>query len=87
MMANIVYLLCAITSCVVAVLLLRHYSRTGLRLLFWAGIAFCNFALGNILLYVDLGVFPNRVDLAAIRTAFTLVGVCLLLYGLIRENT
>ncbi|HYE30246.1 MAG TPA: DUF5985 family protein [Methylomirabilota bacterium] len=86
-MANVVYILCALASSVVAWLLLKHYRRTNLRLLFWAGAAFVAFAAGNILLYVDLGVLPRTIDLATIRTAITLVGVALLLYGLIRENT
>ncbi len=86
-MANLVYILCALASALVAYLLLKHYRRTGLRLLFWAGISFCTFAAGNVLLYVDLGMPANNVDLATIRTGVTLVGVALLLYGLISENT
>lgn len=84
-MAEIVYLLCALTSVACTGLLLRGYKRNRLPLLFWSGIAFLAFALANILLFVDLVMVPNY-DLALWRQSLTLAGVMLLLYGLIRTN-
>jgi Family of unknown function (DUF5985) len=83
--AEWVYALCAITSVVCAVLLLRGYHRSRMRLLFWAGLCFVGFALNNILLFIDLIIFPTQIDLSAWRTWPAVIGVLLLLYGLIWE--
>ena len=84
-MAEWVYALCTVTSVVCAVLLLRGYRRSRLRLLFWAGLCFVGFALNNILLFIDLIVFPTQIDLSIVRTVPAVIGVLLLLYGLIWE--
>lgn len=85
-MAQIVYILCGLTSVICALLLYRQYrSRRG-SLLFWATCCFLCLAATNILLYVDLVVFP-ATDLSLIRYAFTLLGLMMLLYGMIREAT
>ena len=86
MIATTVYLLCALTSLACMGLLMRHYTRTRLPLLFWSGGAFLLFALANIILFVDLVVMPQH-DLAVWRNGVTLAGVVLLLYGLIRTKT
>jgi hypothetical protein len=83
--AELVYVLCTVTSGVCAILLLRGYAVTGARLLFWAGLCFVGFALNNILLFVDLIVFPTQIDLSVARTVPALIGMLLLLYGLIWE--
>jgi hypothetical protein len=85
-MPETVYLLCALTSVACMTLLFRHYRRTRLRLLFWSSAAFLAFALANILLFVDLVIFP-QYDLLFVRQIITLGGVVLLLYGLIRTDT
>jgi hypothetical protein len=82
---GVIYLLCAITSLVCAVLLLRGYRRSGVRLLLWSGLCFVGFFLNNVLLFVDLRVVPT-IDLAFIRMVPALVGIALLLYGLIWET-
>lgn len=84
-MALVVYILCAVTSCTCALLLLRTYARSRVRLLLWSGLCFVGFALNNVLLILDLKVFPE-VDLSVIRALPTLVGLLLLLYGLIWES-
>ncbi len=86
MIGAIVYLLCAITSGVCAVLLLRMYYRSRSRLLFWSGAGFTFFGVSNVLLFVDLVLLPN-VDLMLLRSVITLLGVCLLLWGLIWESS
>jgi hypothetical protein len=83
-MAAFVYILCALTSVLCAVLLLRASQRTPSRLLFWSGNSFICLALANILLFVDLVMVPNH-DLLIIRNIVTLGGIAMLLYGLIWE--
>lgn len=81
----IVYILCAVTSAACSVLLLRTYARNGVRLLLWSGLCFIGFALNNLLLLLDLRVFPE-VDLSIIRTLPAFFGILLLLYGLIWDT-
>jgi hypothetical protein len=83
--ADVVYVLCALTSLACAVLLLRGYLRSRVRLLLWSGLCFVGFFLNNVLLFVDLRVVP-QVDLAVIRLVPAVLGVGMLLYGLIWEG-
>jgi hypothetical protein len=85
-MAEIVYLLCGLTSIACTVLLMRGYRRTRLPLLFWSSAAFLAFALANCLLFIDLVLLPKTIDLLIWRQASNLGGVLLLLYGLIRTR-
>ena len=84
-MAEAVYLLCAVTSSLCAVLLRRAYARTGTRLLLWSGLCFLGLALNNALLVVDLMIVPDT-DLSTWRLVPAVLGVALLLYGLIWES-
>ena len=81
-MAGAVYILCAGTSLLCAVLLLRGYGQSRLRLLLWSGLCFVGLAFNNILLIVDVVLVPS-LDLAVWRPLVALVGLALLLYGLI----
>jgi hypothetical protein len=83
-MAEAVYVLCALTSILAAVLLLRGYRSSGTRLLFWSSLCFGGLALQNILLLVDLLIVPD-VDLSLWRTSVGLGALMILLYGLVRE--
>ncbi|MFZ2492310.1 MAG: DUF5985 family protein [Thermoanaerobaculia bacterium] len=83
-MANAIYILCSLTSAICAWLLLRGYSQSRARLLFWSGLCFVGLCLNNVLLVVDIRVGP-ALDLSTIRTLPALAGVALLLYGLIWE--
>jgi hypothetical protein len=82
MIAATVYVLCALTAAVCALLLLQAWARTRSRLLFWSGLCFAGLTVSNALLVVDLLVVPD-VDLFAWRSLTSLVSVGLLLYGLI----
>lgn len=82
---SIVYALCAMTSIGCAVLLLRGYRRSRVRLLFWSGLCFIGLALNNVLLFIDVRVVPD-VDLSLWRTIPAVLGVAVLLYGLIWET-
>ncbi|MBA3533922.1 MAG: hypothetical protein H0T73_18540 [Ardenticatenales bacterium] len=79
-----VYLLCALTSFLCAVLLLRAYTRNKVRFLLWSGLCFVGLTLNNVLLLVDTQLFPAE-DLLILRNLPTLVGLALLLYGLVWE--
>ncbi|HXH83547.1 MAG TPA: DUF5985 family protein [Candidatus Tectomicrobia bacterium] len=81
-MAAAVYVLCALTASLCAVLLFQAWRRSRLPLLFWSGLCFAGLTAGNVLLVVDLLVLPD-VSLFVWRNAVALVSVALLLYGLI----
>ena len=81
-MAEAVYILCALTSVACAVLLLRGYSRSRLRLLLWSGLCFAALAVSNLVLFADLVVFRG-IDMSLWRSSIALVGIATLLYGLI----
>ena len=84
-MAESVYALCAATSILCAVLLLKGYRTTRTRLLFWASLCFAGLAVNNVLLFIDLILVPD-VDLFLWRSAAALAGMSVLLYGLIWES-
>ena len=81
-MGPAVYLLCAATALVCAVLLLRAYARSHARLLLWAGICFLGLTLNNGLVFVDLVLVPS-LDLFTWRNVAALAAVGTLIYGLI----
>lgn len=83
-MAEITYVLCALTSILCAALLARGYARTRTRLLMWSTLCFVGLALNNILLFVDLVLLPD-VDLRVFRSGSALVSVLMLVIGLIWE--
>jgi len=84
MMGVLVYLLCTVTALGCAILLWKAYARSTMRLLFWSAICFGCLALNNLLVAVDLLVFPE-VDLFLLRNIAALVGVCVLLFALVWE--
>jgi antibiotic biosynthesis monooxygenase (ABM) superfamily enzyme len=81
-----VYLLCLATSATCAVLLARNYARTKARLLLWSSLCFAFLALNNLIVVIDILVFPTIVDLSLWRLAASLVAVGVLLYGFIWES-
>ncbi|MGA7538785.1 MAG: DUF5985 family protein [Steroidobacteraceae bacterium] len=85
-MAQAIYILCAITSILCAVLLLRGYRATRTRLLFWASLCFVFLAVNNVILYLDLVVLPARVDLFWYRNTAAVIGMLLLMFGLTWES-
>jgi hypothetical protein len=81
-MAEAVYILCALTSALCAVLLYRGYRLSGARLLLWSACCFLGLALNNAILFIDLIVLP-QVDLSVLRLLPAVIGMLLLLFGLI----
>lgn len=85
MIADAIYLLCALTSLAAAVLLFRHYRAVRTRLLLWSCVGFAGLAINNILLFVDLGLLSLTVDLALPRTIAGATAMLALVSGLIWE--
>lgn len=85
-MAVAVYMLCMLASAFCALLLLREYRRSRARLLLWSSLSFVGWAANNALLFMDLVIFVNVVDLALARATTALVAVSLLLYGLVWDT-
>jgi hypothetical protein len=83
--APTVYVLGALVTLLCAVLLLRGYSRSGTRLLFWSGLCFAGLTLSNALVFLDLVVVPHT-DLYVWRLGSAALAMMLLLYGLVWES-
>jgi hypothetical protein len=81
---SILYLLALVTSLACMVLLFRAYAESGMRLLLWSALCFVGLSLNNVLLFVDLAVFPE-LDLRPYRLLSALGGLLFLLYGFIWE--
>lgn len=84
MIAEVVYILCALTALVCAVLLGRGYRRSRQRLLLWSAICFFGLFIANALTFVDFVVVPG-VDLHWLRSSVGLAAEGLLVFGLIWE--
>lgn len=82
-MSAVIYALCALTSLACAVLLLRGYVRSRVRLLWWSGLCFTGLFLNNAMLVLDGRLWQ---DLSAVRSLPALAGIALLLYGMIWES-
>jgi hypothetical protein len=85
MMAPIVYLLCAVTSALCAVLLSRRYRAARTSFLLWSSLCFTGLAINNGLLFIDLVIVPDGIDLSVPRTFVALAAMLVMLYGLIWE--
>jgi hypothetical protein len=79
-----VYILCFLTSTACAWLLGRSYGRSKTPLLLWSSISFVFLALNNLMLVLDLVVWPApQVDLRLPRLLLALAASCSLLFGFI----
>lgn len=84
-MSEAVYVLCALTSLVCTVLLVRAYRQNRVPLLFWSALCFLALTLENGVLFLDVFIFPE-VNLTVPRRMAALGGLSLLLYGLIWKS-
>ena len=82
-MAEIVYILCAVTSAACAFLLIRGYLNSRSRVLLWSSVCFGGLAVTNSLLVVDLVMLPTQIDLAVLRASITLGSMLVLVFGLV----
>jgi len=78
----VVYILCFLTSSACAWLLGRSYVRSKARLLLWSSACFVLLAGNNLLLVLDLLVFPDN-DLRIGRLLLALSAVSVLLFGFV----
>jgi hypothetical protein len=84
-MSGGVFLLCAATCLLCAIMLFRGYARTHVRLLFWSGLCFAGLMIDNLMLYADLFMFPD-VSLVIWRKLPGLIALVLLNFGLVWES-
>jgi hypothetical protein len=79
-----VYILCFLTSAACAWLLGRSYARSRTPLLLWSSISFGFLAINNLMLVLDLVVWPSpEIDLRLPRILLSLAASCSLLFGFI----
>ncbi len=84
-MGPAVYILGVLVTATCGLLLTRAYSAVRKRLLLWSAICFYFLAVSNLLLFLDLVIFPN-IDLYRWRLIIAAIGMLVLLYGLIWEG-
>jgi heme/copper-type cytochrome/quinol oxidase subunit 4 len=84
-MASLIYILCALVSLACTVLLLRGYVQSRTRLLLWSGLCFLGFTISNLLVFIDLKIFP-QIDLYPWRLISAAIAMLILVYGLIWEG-
>ena len=83
----VVYILCLLTSAACAWLLGRSYRRSGVRLLLWSSICFAFLAANNLVLVLDLVVWPApEVDLRLPRVVLALAAVVSLIWGFVWDT-
>jgi hypothetical protein len=85
MIADAIYLLCALTSLAAALLLLRHYRAVRTPLLLWSSVGFVGLAVNNVLVFIDLGLQPDT-DLATARAIVSAAAMLILVAGLVWES-
>lgn len=81
-----VYLLGMFVALACGVLLARGYKQSRHRLLLWSSICFLGLSLANLLLFFDLSVLPDAIDLHLVRRAVTAVSLLVLVYGLVWDS-
>lgn len=81
-MQSLTYLLCLATSAACATLLVRSYLSSRTRLLLWSALCFVLLAANNLLLVLDVMVFP-KMDLSPLRQLMSLSAVGVLLIGFV----
>jgi len=84
-MGCVAYALCALTSIVCFVMLIRRYMRSRGQLLLWSSLCFFFLAIQNIILFVDFVVVPD-IDLSLWRTLAGFIGAVIFLGALIWEK-
>lgn len=80
------FVLCMTTALACAALLLRSYASSRVPLLLWSGLFFLGLAINNALVYVDVVVTPDTLDLDVVRKLPALAGAWLLLFAVLRED-
>lgn len=81
----IVYSLCFLTSALCAGLLGRMFARNRARMLFWSAACFVLLAAANLVVILDMLIFPE-IDFRLVRSGLSFAGVSLLLFGFIWDG-
>ncbi|HEY3585402.1 MAG TPA: DUF5985 family protein [Casimicrobiaceae bacterium] len=84
-MAAVVYILCAVTSVLCAILLARGYLVSRTRLLMWSAGCFALLGVNNILLVADRVIWKGT-DLALARGVAGLAALVVLVLGLVWDT-
>ena len=84
-MGPAVYILGVVVTFCCGLLLARAYRNVKKRLLLWSALCFFGLAVSNLLVFLDLVIFP-QVDLYFWRLLTAAVSMLVLLYGLIWEG-
>lgn len=82
----VLFMIALLTSLACTVLLFRAYFDSHLGILLWSALCFVGLTVNNLLLFVDLVLFPETVDLRLYRHAAALAGMLFLIYGFVRES-
>ena len=81
---TMVYVMCFLTSVVCAWMLGRSYFRTRAPMLLWSAICFGFLAVNNLVLVLDLVVWPD-LDLRLLRLVLSLAAILSLIWGFVWE--
>lgn len=81
----VVFFFCVITSVICMTLLIRGWRRTGTRLLLWSALCFVGLTINNLLVFIDLVLLPDTIDLLPLRHIASLSSVSVLIWGFIWE--
>jgi hypothetical protein len=65
-------------------MLLRYYLRRRTPLLLWSFIGFLGLAVNNVLVFLDLVIYPS-IDMSLARATASALAMLALVYGLIWE--
>lgn len=84
-MGPVIYALSALVTFFCAFLLLRAYTQARRRLLLWSGVCFAILTVSNLLVFMDLVLFP-AIDLYLWRLGTTAIALLVLVYGLLWES-
>jgi len=85
-LAPAVYIFGFLITAACGLLLFRAWSAARRRLLLWSALCFCGLAISNLLVFLDLVVWPTQVDLYPFRLLTAAASMLILLYGLIWEG-
>jgi hypothetical protein len=84
-MAEVIYVLCMLTSLTCAMLLGIAYRRTRTHLLLWSSLCFVGLTANNLLLFLDIVIFPS-LDLGPFRDWSGVISMALIVFGLVWNN-
>jgi hypothetical protein len=83
---TLVYFLCFLTSAACAALLARSFFKMRSRMLFWSALCFTLLAVVNLLVILDLVIYPDAIDLRPLRMWLTVAALAVLLFGFIWDE-